>query len=407
MIHWLRNVSADARSCSFRRRSIRAKLIRNPKVIAEFRLMPAKTARKPKPVVLDFGDLPKSEREPRLLDISAVVQCGPDLWVASDETTSVERLAPCGGGHFGKCESFALSDFLQLPTTSKEEIDIEGLAFDDQCLWITGSHALKRSRPEDDGDDEQDIEALAEIVRETNRFLIGRIPLHKDPATGVTSLQRECTHQEKPDRILTAAQLFGTAKSNMLVDALRDDNHLGRFLAIPAKENGFDIEGMAVMGSRIFLGLRGPVLRGWAVILEIKVEPISAHHFQLVPIGPEKCLYRKHFFDLAGLGVRELCQDGDDLLILAGPTMDLDGCVLVHRWKNVHKHRKQTVVGKDELKTVLKFEFSSKDAGKDHPEGLCLYSDAGGHRGLLVVYDSPAESRLTKRKLVADLFPFK
>ncbi|MNG03413.1 hypothetical protein D3C84_864920 [compost metagenome] len=37
------------------------------------------------------------------------------------------------------------------------------------------------------------------------------------------------------------------------------------------------------------------------------------------------CRYRKHFFALNGLGFRDLCTSGDDLLILAGPTMDLDG----------------------------------------------------------------------------------
>ena len=162
------------------------------------------------------------------------------------------------------------------------------------------------------------------------------------------------------------------------------------------------------MQSRIFLGLRGPVLRGWAVILEIQVEEISPTVFQLMPIGPDKCLYRKHFFDLGGLGVRELCQHGDDLLILAGPTMDLDGHVLVFRWKNVLKHRKEVVIGHDELKVVLDFPFSTKkERGSDHPEGLCLFRENGDPTGLLVIYDSPAKARRTKHTLSADLFPLK
>src|SRR4030095_8201482 len=43
--------------------------------------------------------------------------------------------------------------------------------------------------------------------------------------------------------------------------------------------------------------------------------------------------YRKHVLDLDGLGVRDLCPDGDDLLVRAGPTMDLDGPVRIYRWR--------------------------------------------------------------------------
>ena len=31
---------------------------------------------------------------------------------------------------------------------------------------------------------------------------------------------------------------------------------------IPSNDNGFDVEGLAVSGNRVFLGLRGPVLAG-------------------------------------------------------------------------------------------------------------------------------------------------
>jgi hypothetical protein len=41
------------------------------------------------------------------------------------------------------------------------------------------------------------------------------------------------------------------------------------FLPLPGKDNGFDVEGLAVFGARLFVGLWGPVLCGWAVILEL------------------------------------------------------------------------------------------------------------------------------------------
>ena len=46
---------------------------------------------------------------------------------------------------------------------------------------------------------------------------------------------------------------------------------------------------------------------------------------RLREIGSHGLPYRKHLLELGGLGIRDLCVDGDDLLILAGPTMDLDG----------------------------------------------------------------------------------
>ena len=43
-------------------------------------------------------------------------------------------------------------------------------------------------------------------------------------------------------------------------------------MRLPSKDNGLDIEGLAVLGNRVYLGLRGPVLRGRAIILELELE---------------------------------------------------------------------------------------------------------------------------------------
>ena len=43
-------------------------------------------------------------------------------------------------------------------------------------------------------------------------------------------------------------------------------------------------------------------------------------------------LIRKHFLQLDGLGVRDLHFSGDDLYILAGPTMVLNGDIRVFKW---------------------------------------------------------------------------
>lgn len=40
--------------------------------------------------------------------------------------------------------------------------------------------------------------------------------------------------------------------------------------------------------------------------------------------------YKKYFLDLGGIGLRELRLHGSDLLVLAGPTMNLGGTIAVY-----------------------------------------------------------------------------
>ncbi|HEY0001944.1 MAG TPA: DUF3616 domain-containing protein, partial [Actinoplanes sp.] len=170
---------------------------------------------------------------------------------------------------------------------------------------------------------------------------------------------------------------------------LRRDEHLARFLDIPGKDNGLDIEGIAVSGDRVYLGLRGPVLRGWAFVLELRpyVTDDDLSRLRLRPFDDGE-LYRKHVLDLDGLGVRDLCPSGDDLLILAGPTMDLDGPVRVYRWHGASRVAMPTIVRGDLLSREVELTYGE---GDDHAEGLSLF----GPDRILVVFDSPAPVRLT------------
>ena len=53
------------------------------------------------------------------------------------------------------------------------------------------------------------------------------------------------------------------------------NGHVQPFLGIPSKENGLDIEGITVTESgAVFLGLRGPVVGGRAIIFEAKAREI-------------------------------------------------------------------------------------------------------------------------------------
>jgi uncharacterized protein DUF3616 len=345
--------------------------------------------------------------------LSAAVQIGDTLWVTNDETISLERLSLVVGGNTGNYrygrhhKQFSLNDYLRLPVppppdpAELEEADVEGLVYEDGYLWLVGSHSLKRKKPKPQDGAEKAQKQLAQVSSDGNRYLLARIPIVE--RNGTYTLAKEDTQNGKKR---TAAQLRGGDQGNDLTEALRGDEHLGSFLAIPGKDNGFDIEGLAVAGERLFVGLRGPVLRGWSVILEVALEEgyDQPSTLRLKAIGPHDRLYRKHFLYLGGLGIRDLCAQGSDLLILAGPTMDLDGPVAVFRWPGDAEPGGENVVPASELERVLDVPYGQ---GVDHAEGMTLFSSDGGRaHSLLVVYDSASESRQSGGSAVAaDVFP--
>ncbi|HYD65966.1 DUF3616 domain-containing protein [Azospirillum sp.] len=319
-------------------------------------------------------------------NLSVIERVGRTLFTASDEGARIERLATHDGAVFGEHASYALADFFKLPAGAEGEADVEGLCVDPGSggwLWVVGSHSLARSKPKPDEDDATAcLERLTEVRRDPNRCLLGRIPL-VEVAEGLFEPVRA-------DGERTAACLKMGRKRNALAKRLRRDDHIGRFIGVPAKENGFDVEGIAARDDRVFLGLRGPVLRGWACILELTVRQTKPHRLRLCGGGPDDEAYRKHFVDLDGLGVRELAIDGNDLLILAGPTMDLDGPVSVYRWAGALASEEGQVVPRDHLVRLLDVPFG---AGCDHAEGIARLERPGAAPLLMVAYDSPAPDR--------------
>jgi hypothetical protein len=348
-------------------------------------------------VWLQFGtDAQAAETHTNLSAVRAEGRC---LWVAGDETATVERLVAESGsslGSYGHQRSFALADYVDLPGPSGDEADIEGIGRTGGFLWAVGSHSLKRKRIKAGHADAKAIKQLAKVEDEPNRRIVVRIPVVTDEE-GLPGLAREVTIDGETR---TAAVLGGVGAS--LTDLLADDDHLDRFLEIPSKDNGFDLEGVAAVEDRLYLGLRGPVLRGWAVVLEVHpyVKDEDPHVLRLREIGPDGEPYRKHFLDLDGLGIRDLCPDGDDLLVLSGPSMDLDGPVRIYRWHHAASTVTPEVVRGDEISRLMDLRYGE---GDDHPEGLCRLDDVDGRTRLLVVYDSPSAHRINGGGILADV----
>jgi hypothetical protein len=346
-------------------------------------------------VTLAFADarLTRHLDDPVAKDLSAVARIGDTLFLACDEAAGLERLRRVSDERFGDHQHLLLGDFFTLPGGSEEEMDIEGLAVAEGYLWIVGSHALKRKKPDDD--DARDGAALAQMAkveREANRYFLGRLPLAEGGAGAfVPRASIGGRH---------AAALGAGRKDGGLTRWLRKDVHLAPFLKVPSKENGLDIEGIAVRGERVWLGLRGPVLRGHAVVLDLALKETGSDRLKPRRLETGR-RYRKHLLDTAGLGIRDLRLDGEDMLLLVGPTMALEGTALVLRWRGALHDTTEGLVPTDRLERVAELPYGRRT---DHPEGLELWPEAG--RGaFLVVYDAPGPRRISGdgREVRADI----
>ena len=329
-------------------------------------------------------------------NLSGAAFTGDWLWVAGDEACGIDRLRllpPLGKEalRFGEVQDFALADLLTLPGAVDEEADLEGMAVSDGWLWVVGSHGLKRKNAKAGREHADNAKRLAKLALDGNRRLLACLPIEHD-VHGVPQLVRKSRDGR------CAMRLSGDAEANPLTRLLAKDPHFGPFMAIPGKDNGFDIEGLAVNGPRLLLGLRGPVLRGWSCLLEVAVAP-QGSDLRLMPLDDEGTLLRKHFLNLEGLGVRDLHFSGDDLHILAGPTMVLDGDVRLFKWPGARAAlaaNREPVRFEPELSALFDLPHSH---GADRAEAICelpapmAAALAAPGPQWLVLYDAPSVSR--------------
>jgi hypothetical protein len=334
-------------------------------------------------VALRFSDWRplRHVEDPLQKDLSAVARVGNSLFLACDETASVERLRRLDDGTFGDHRHYALDALVDLPAGAEGEMDIEGLCAEDGFLWIVGSHSLKRCKPHRDKTDAPDaLERMQDVEREPNRYFLGRIPLVEE-SSGLFAPTRSDGERQ-------AAWVKFGKKRSALARWISNDPHLEPFLDIPSKENGFDVEGLAVRQNRIWLGLRGPVLRGHAVVLELQMHEKKPGRLKAGRIDGDQ-RYRKHLLDTRGLGIRDMRLDGDDLLLLVGPTMSLEGPAFVLRWHDAAQDEASGVVDPSRIETIAELPYQLH---ADHPEGIDLWPE-GGSGALLVIYDAPSPER--------------
>jgi hypothetical protein len=299
-------------------------------------------------LALDYA--PDSNRK-MLGNVSGIACSDGVVWTVSDEGRSLQRLEPSGNG-LGKMKDFKIDKLIDnLPddaeTGKKGELDLEAIDVHDGALWLAGSHARVRieRKPETAPPDVKCRPRLG-------RCLFARIPLKDgEPGPGPRALPHTGDGALRP--------------------ALEGDPWLHLFRDLPSKENGIDIEGMAIFDGRPILGLRGPLIDGLAVAVEVNLDD---HAFKVRGVTP-------HFLDLCGLGIRDLARWRGGLAVLAGPTGPAAGPFALHYWRPDDPRMT--------AKPPIVFSWDSPTGGPSgKPEGIC--PDPKDDRRMIVVSDGRA-----------------
>ncbi|MGE0700272.1 MAG: DUF3616 domain-containing protein [Hyphomicrobiaceae bacterium] len=272
------------------------------------------------------------EDKQRIDNVSAATFDDKHLWTATDEGITFERLTRnADGTRFEDARSYRLSDFfpgypprrVDNPAKPEKEADLEGLCYSEgqtaegkpeRRLWMTASHALNRKKPE--------TAAVAELIGQiTNGNPAGSILRRQNARTllGYVRIDESGDPVPGSGRMLPLGDGAGT-----LVGTLNSEwGLLARATGIAAKENGLDIEGIAVSGMKVLLGLRGPVVGPLSMVIELDLRETGTGLEIVRPDGSPAC--RPHLIDTGGLGIRDLALHASGLAVLTGPTMDSDG----------------------------------------------------------------------------------
>ena len=297
--------------------------------------------------------------------------------LAADDNPSVCRLVAESDSyrHVGTTK---LADLVpDLPGGADGEMDIEGLAVYGDHLWIVGSHAPARKQPKEGDDDARHWPAwrrCAMIRTGTSSAVSLMEPTAGGPADLAKGRTCRCT------RARDGCWIFWRTIP------------ISRF-PYPAKENGLDVEGLAAVGEGAsFSACAGRCCAAGRCCSSCNSEnwgPAASSRSRSAPPAGATAGIFSTSPDSACASWRATA---DDLLLLAGPTMDLDGPVHIYRWSGAVAVAGDSLVRADELgPPVLSAPYGR---GRDHAEGMTLL---GGNE-LLVVYDLPDEATRFDRR---------
>jgi len=273
-------------------------------------------------------------------DVSGVAAVGDFLLIVSDEAkrpTIVQVLKKDGA-------AYEVVGSVPLPA-GDDEVDLEAVTAEADMVYVTGSHSWSRNT---------NAGMVEQPKRKASREQFFRFRLLADGTAGPV---------EGPKSLLPAILASPVLKG---------------FVGIASKENGIDIEGLAVKEGRLHFGFRGPVLRGgWVPVLSVAWDD---------PGGTGRMKY----LQLDGRGIRDIAAVEGGFLVLAGPVGDSDQPFRIYFWDGAD----QLPGGENGPRPQLLGEFT--DLGKAKPEGLAVLQARGKTYDLLVVSDGLPKGGATR-----------
>jgi hypothetical protein len=273
-------------------------------------------------------------------DLSAVESLGEFLIIGSDEGDRIQVLEPPedDGAYRARTEGIPL-------TGSGEEVDVEGMARDGDVLYVLGSHALKRRLIKPDLSQAENRRRLADVPPEQNRHFVFRLAMN--PETGEPA---------------------GPVDAVSLRPILERDPVLGPFTRIPGKENGVNLEGIAVRDSKLYVGFRSPVLREGLV-------PVMVFPFD------DPANYTLRYVQLGGRGIRSMARVDAGFLLLARSDRGGGKRYGVYLWDGADQ-----VPGSDALISSVRL-LADWPITHGAPEGLALLDEDEKRYLVIVVHD--------------------
>ncbi len=285
-------------------------------------------------------------------NISGVSIIGDFLILGSDEGAAIQVLKKEVPYTY-----LSNNDQLIVLDESGDEVDIEGIAAGEEYVYIIGSHSRKRLKVKKNQSAKKNHRRLATTKIEPSREQLFRIKLDAKGRLKKGSLKQ-----------LTLRDIFGSHPV------------LSLFQPIPSKENGIDIEGIAVNEKQgeIYIGFRGPVLRG-------NFTPIMVLTLKDGKFEQKKVKHKLRYVNLDGRGVRGIAQFNEDFLVLGGPVGDEPLSYLLYVWDG-----KDMVPGEDKpeaathIKQLCEIPLPNRKA---KAEGIEFLKQENGKVYVLVVYD--------------------
>ncbi len=275
-------------------------------------------------------------------NVSALGIIGDLLLIGSDEGNKIQVLKR-NGSRYRLIQDILLND-------DGKEVDVEGIACDGDTVYIVGSHSWKRPKMRPDRTYEKNRNMIEEVIYEKSRDKLFRLKIDKE------------------------GRVIGNIKKTSLRKIIDENNVLKVFSRVPGKENGVDIEGIAVHNSVLYFGFRGPVLRGNYVPVLVCPFPKRIRESQLL------------YVNLGGRGIRDFVRVNQGFFILAGPVGDGPGSYQLYFWDGRDCIPGKRMTGDPAGQCIYLCEIPTPENAK--AEGITVLQERKSTYEFLITYDS-------------------